>query len=135
MIGFPLADPLPEIVVNTEVVTRVHLDRNCNRQPNIVPAIAREYIVTNRISLPGIKLGLAESDIPNAGLGVFLLEDYAEGTRLAKYGGKLLTNAELSAPGYDTAYVWSDNNKSTELARRGLRPLIIDANPMYASLS
>jgi len=132
MIGFPLADPLPAIVENTDMVNRTHLERNCNRPQNIVPEVARDYIVTNRISLPGIQLGLSQSDIPNAGLGVFLLDDYPEGTRLAKYGGKLLRNADLLIPGYDTSYVWSDINKSAELARRGLRPLIIDANPIYA---
>ena len=78
--------------------------------------------------MPGVLLGLSTSDIPGAGLGVFLRNTYTAGTRLATYGGRALTPAELASPHYDTTYVWSDTNQADLLHRRGLLPLIIDAN-------
>jgi len=48
---------------------------------------------------------------------------------LAKYGGKVITEEELNQPEYNTTYVWSDANNVVNLARRGLKPLILDANP------
>ena len=79
--------------------------------------------------MPGIQLGLGTSDLPGAGLGVFAQQDYRAGTRLATYGGRPLSLAELEVPGYDTTYVWSDLDQRDRLARRGQHPLIIDAHP------
>ena len=84
--------------------------------------------------MPGVLLGLSTSDIPGAGLGVFLRDNYPAGTRLATYGGRSLTPAELAAPNYDTTYVWSDTNQDDLLRKRGLLPLIIDANPLFSPL-
>ena len=84
--------------------------------------------------MPGVLLGLSTSDIPGAGLGVFLRNSYAAGTRLATYGGRALTPTELASPHYDTTYVWSDTNQADLLQKRGLRPLILDANPRLSPL-
>jgi len=53
-----------------------------------------------------MQLGLAQSDIPGAGLQVFLLDDYHARTKLMIYSGKILTDEQLDAPDYDTTYVW-----------------------------
>jgi len=127
-------DPAINNTDNNMVLSRALLPRECNRIQMPIPPVGREYIVTNRVSLPGIKLGLAQSNIAGAGYGVFLLEDYSEGTKLAKYSGKLLTAEELAAPGYNTTYVWSDSDNVENLNRRGLQPLIIDSNPLFAPL-
>jgi len=116
--------------------SRSHLERACVRHtPVDDESIGRLYLPTNKISCSGIKLGLAQSKIPGAGLGVFLLADYSEGTRLCKYGGKMITEEELNQPGYNTTYVWSDKNNIVNLALRGLTPLILDANPDLDTLS
>jgi len=123
---------VPAITINDGVLNREHLHRAC--QVVQVNQINREYIPTRRLSLPNIQLGLAQSDIPGAGLGVFLLDDYPAGTKLTIYSGKMLTDEQLDAPDYDTTYVWSDRNNAEKLARSGLIPIIIDANPIYAPM-
>ena len=114
--------------------TRVLPYRACKRTSLAPAPIQREYLTTPRISMPGVLLGLSASDIPGAGLGVFLRDNYPAGTRLATYGGRSLTPAELAAPNYDTTYVWSDTNQDDLLRKRGLHPLIIDANPQFSPL-
>ena len=112
-----------------------HLPSRACKRSSVAPAApTREYLVTPRISMPGVLLGLSTSDIPGAGLGVFLRHDYVAGTRLATYSGRALTPAELAAPHYDTTYVWSDTNQADLLQKRGLHPLIIDANPKFSPL-
>ena len=55
---------------NTTIDNRQNLHRACKTSiANVIP-ISREYIPTNKLSLPNIQLGLAQSEIPNAGLGV-----------------------------------------------------------------
>ncbi|OXE37027.1 MAG: hypothetical protein CGW95_04120, partial [Phenylobacterium zucineum] len=79
-------------------------------------------------------MGLANSDLPGAGYGVFLRGDYPSGTRLATYSGKHITIADVNNPQYDVSYVWSDLDQAEALTARGRRPLIIDANPRFAPL-
>ena len=45
--------------------------------------------------MSGIHLGLSKSDLPDAGLGVFVQQDYRAGTRLATYEGRRLLLVEL----------------------------------------
>ena len=108
--------------------------RACKRPFLALSPPHREYLVTPRLSMPGIVLGLSTSDIPGAGLGVFLRDNYVAGTRLATYGGRVLTPTELAVTNYDTTYVWSDINQEDLLHKRGLRPLILDANPKFSPL-
>jgi len=109
------------------------LERACKRRC-LAPQPHREYLDTCRISLPGIQLGLASSDIPGAGLGVFVLQEYPAGTRLATYSGRLLSEADINDPTYDVTYVWSDLDQAAALGAKGRHPLIIDANPQFAPL-
>jgi len=129
----PEQETQSETIIENVPLQRSHLNRTC-RVTNLNNNPTREYIPTNKVSLPGIHLGLAQSDIPGAGLGVFLLQNYDKGTNLTIYAGKLLTEDELEQPGYDTTYVWSDRNNIEDLARRNLSPLIIDANPLFSPL-
>ena len=114
--------------------SRPRLPRVCKREAIASLPCNRVYIPSPRVSLPGIHLGLSTSDLPDAGLGVFVQQDYRAGTRLATYEGRRLLQVELEELGYDTTYVWSDLDQRDRLARRGQLPLIIDAHPRLAPL-
>ena len=91
---------------------RPRLPRACKREDNASLPCTRVYIPTPRVSMSGIHLGLSTSDLPDAGLGVFIQRDYRAGTRLATYEGRRLLPVELEESGYDTTYVWSGNTHS-----------------------
>ena len=130
----PLKRQRSSLHTQASLPTRRLPHRACKRASLTLAPPDPVYLVTPRISMPGVLLGLSTSDIPGAGLGVFLRNSYAAGTRLATYGGRALTPTELASPHYDTTYVWSDTNQADLLQKRGLRPLILDANPRFSPL-
>ena len=97
--------------------------------PPAEDARARRYTTTR--SLPGgVTLGLSRSELsPEAQWGVFALKTIPEGARILEYGGLPRTQDWLDTPGQNLTYVWSDIDARVALARSGLSPVIIDANP------
>ena len=78
---------------------------------------------------PSARVGLAPSDIPEAGWGVFALRDLSPGTHVLEYGGVQRTRDWVEDPQNDARYVWSDENMADELAATGRSVLYLDANP------
>ena len=66
---------------------RPRLPRACKREDNASLPCTRVYIPTPRVSMSGIHLGLSTSDLPDAGLGVFIQRDYRAPDWLLMRGG------------------------------------------------
>ena len=99
--------------------------------PPSAPPRPRRYS-TIRSWPGGITLGLGQSDLSSeAQWGVFALKTIDAGQRIIEYGGPLRSQAWLDTPGQTLTYVWSDIDERVSLAKYGLLPVIIDANPAY----
>ena len=81
----------------------------------------------------GLQLGLGTSDIPHAGWGVFALSHIAVGVTVLDYSGPGRSKEWVNDPNNDVRYVWADENEAESLAKQGLTPIYIDANPAISS--
>ena len=108
-----------------------YLARACKARP-LTPPPPRAYAHTLHRG-GGLQLGLATSDIPHAGWGVFALSPIAVGTTVLDYSGPGRSKEWVNDPQNDVRYVWADENDSESLATQGLAPIYIDANPAVSS--
>ena len=104
-----------------------YLSRAC-KPPPPPPPPDRKYIQVYPAG-SSARVGLAESDIPLAGWGVFALRDLRPGTLVMEYGGVRRDRDWAEQPSNDARYVWSDENQADELEAAGREVLYIDANP------
>ena len=104
-----------------------YLPRAC-KPPPPPPSPDRDYMQVYPAG-SGARVGLAKSDIPLAGWGVFALRDLRPGTHVLEYGGVRRERGWAEQPNNDARYVWSDENQADELEAAGREVLYIDANP------
>ena len=104
-----------------------YLARACKLPPPPPPP-DREYLQVYPAGR-GARVGLAQSDIPLAGWGVFALRELRPGTLVMEYGGVRRERGWAEHPSNDARYVWSDENQMDELEAEGREVLYIDANP------
>ena len=101
--------------------------RSCKPAPRPAPP-DREYVQVLPKG-PNARVGLALSDIPDAGWGVFALRDLKPGLHVLEYGGVRRNRDWVENPLNDARYVWSDENMESDLSATGRSVLYLDANP------